>query len=45
MDATSKYAVLTHVDWSPEEKSPETDPAQSKIAMFTKNSKNRKMTK
>jgi Na+/proline symporter len=35
MDATSKYAVLTHVDWSPEEKSPETDPAQFGMQGFT----------
>ena len=35
MDKTSKYAVLTHVDWSPEEKSPETDPAQFGMQGFT----------
>merc|ERR1719201_2355789 len=41
LEATSKYAVLTHVDWTPGDGEPETDPAEFGMQGFTAFIKNR----
>merc|ERR1719201_1791966 len=41
LEATSKYAVLTHVDWTPGDGATETDPAEFGMQGFTAFIKNR----
>ena len=41
LEATSKYAVMTHVDWNPEDNVTQTDPALYGMQGFTAFIKNR----